>query len=132
VEEPAPKQARRQPSQQTKIISYVIIGVCVVLGALILIGSHGSGGSYSASVTGVTPVDPSTASVSFDVTNNGTTSSKPSCTIGVQDPHGSGTGGDEFQLSSSLAPGESTSSADSVTITNQDAQQATQANISCR
>jgi hypothetical protein len=126
-----------QQRKQEKIAWISIAFLAVVIG-LIVIGSNsknGSGGGkaqYSASSTGITVIDPATVSVSFQVTNNGKASGQPWCTINAQDPSDSHTGSDMFQLSNSLSPGQTTNSADSITITGQGAANVTTATVSCQ
>jgi len=127
-----PKLTKEQLRRRGKV-NLAIIAVIVVI-VIIEIATMGGGkkAQYAASTTGSAVVDPATLSVSFRVTNNGSSSGDPTCTITAQDPSGSDYGTDQFQLQGSLAPGQTTNSADSITITKQGAQYVTQTSVKCQ
>jgi len=133
VKNPAPQQTpKSRREKQTRVVAIIVFAGLAFIIFLIMLGSHSSGGSqYSASTTGSTVIDPATLSVSFKVTNNGSSSADPTCTIQAQNANDSYSGIDQFQLQGSIAPGQTTTSADSITITNQGAQYVTQTTIKC-
>lgn len=66
-------------------------------------------------------VHSSTLGVYMSVTNNGTSSGKPSCSVEVNDANPDYFGVDDITLNNSLAPGASTYLQDDVTVENQGA-----------
>jgi hypothetical protein len=131
-ETPAPtttKKPVKKPSRKQNGIAIGIIVVCIIIGVAILSASPKA--SYQTSNINFVVVDPSTVSVSFEVQNTGKASGKPNCTANVQDASYSHTGFNSGQLSNSLAPGDSTGSALSVTVTGQGASDITSAKVSC-
>ena len=95
-------------------------------------GSHHSGGgTYQASVMSYSATDPADLGVTIQVTNNGTQTGTPTCTINAQDPSGAYHGFDQVTLQGTLAAGATTHFADNVTITSQGASYVTQVTVSC-
>lgn len=80
-----------------------------------------NGSSYTASVLSAFPLSSATLGVEISVTNNGTSSGTPSCSIEVSDPNPDYFGIDDITLNNPLAPGASTELQDDVTIENQGA-----------
>lgn len=85
---------------------------------------------YPATVDGIAVLDPATVVVRFTVSNNGSESVSPSCTVRVQNAGGSYHGFDVFSMNP-IAPGASVHASGKIVITSQGAQFATQSSISC-
>ena len=85
---------------------------------------------YPATVDGTAVIDPATIGVRFTVTNNGSKSVSPSCTINLQNSGGSYHGFDVFSMNP-IAPGASVHASGHIVITGQGAQFVTQSTISC-
>jgi len=131
--QPTPTKLAKEPVKKvsnltTAIVLLVIIAI--IVGVVILL-TGGAKAKYQASSTGIAVIDPATVSVSFQVKNIGKASGTPNCTINVQDASYSHTGFNSGKLSSSLAPGQTTSSAMSITVTGQGANDITSAKVSC-
>jgi len=89
------------------------------------------GGSFKATVTGYTAVDPAELSVGLRVTNTGKTPAVPTCTVDASSPNGAYSGVDAASLTEALQPGQTVATAIPVTITGQGAEYVTSVTVSC-
>jgi len=127
------KKARNRKANKVLLpiigVLFLIIIVIAIAGA-----SHGSGKSakYSATIdtNSFNVVNPATLAVTFHVTNNGTAAGEPQCTIDVNDANSTYTGADLVTLKS-VAPGQTVTSVDNITVTKQGAQYVTAGKIDC-
>ena len=126
-----PKAPRNRLTRKGVIFLVVLAGVIAAVIALLVSVYSASGGSYKATVTGYTVINPADLAVSVRVTNTGSSASTPTCTINAQDPSDAYSGIDEVTLQGSLAPGATTNFADNLVITNHGASYVTQVTVSC-
>ncbi len=131
TQKPKPDMKKRRK------INMIILSVMAVIVLIIILASALGGSSkkakYTATVdtSNIAVINPATVSLSFKVTNTGNAPGQPWCTTHASDVNDTYSGTDYFQLSSHIQPGQTSTSADSITITKQGAQYVTQATISC-
>ena len=128
---PAAPRRRRQRGRRLRMVLWAIICSAVVIIAVTVLASSGGGAKYSARVISYTAVNPADLSVAVRVTNTGSKSGTPTCTINAQDPSYTYTGVDIATLQGSVASGASTTFVDNLTITEQGAKYVTQVTVSC-
>ena len=111
----------------------IAAGVVVLIAVIWLVASRHSGGGakYAASVQGYSVINPADLGVTVKVTNTGSGTGTPDCTINAQDASGAYHGFDQVTLQGTLAAGATTRFADNVTITSQGARYVTQVTVSC-
>lgn len=135
ISAPTRPQRHLNRSFAVKTAGLVLVGMFLltfIIEAISHSGSSGAKADYQATSTGITAINPATVSVSFRVTNVGSVSGTPTCTIEVQDPSYAYHGVDEFKLPESVDPGQTINSADpSITITKQGAAYVTAADLKC-
>jgi Domain of unknown function (DUF4307) len=123
-----------QVTAQTKWFAVMGVAIVVIVALYFLTSlfkSSGSASKYSASILKVSQVNPSTVSVQLKVTNNGSKSGSPLCTVEVGNRNAGYTGNNEFVMNDNPAPGKSVTATQQVTVSNQGAAKVTQGSISC-
>ena len=130
------KSEKPAPKKGNTVLGFIIMGILAVIIIVALVSSLGGSGKkakYTATVdtSNIVVINPATVSLSFQVKNTGNAAGQPWCTLQASDANDTYSGTDYFQLSSPIQPGQTSTSADSLTITNQGAQYVTQATISC-
>lgn len=121
----------RKSDKVAKVLAIVLVVILVVI--VIAIVASGKKAKYTATVdtSSIAVVSPTTVSVSYHVKNIGKAAGTPSCTITVNDASDAHFGEDVVSVGS-IKVGQTVTSADSITISNQGAQYVTQATINCK
>jgi hypothetical protein len=106
--------------------------ILAVIGAVVggIIAASSSGGSYSASLIGITAVSSSTLAVDLRITNNGGSPGTPSCSITANSPGDADTGVDVVSPTKPIRAHTTIFFVDDVTITNNGATNVRQSGVS--
>jgi len=96
------------------LVTLVVLALIVVL---VIALNGGTNVSYRASIASVQPFSSTEVSVSVQVTNAGSGSGTPACTINLKSPNGAYTGEGVITASQSLAQGAQTTLHDTITVT---------------
>lgn len=123
-----PKSAN---SSNTKIGCITLIVVGLLIGGAIALFGGGSGAKYTTTVSDFTVVNPADLAVTMKITNTGSKSGRPTCTVQANDPSYTYTGVDAGDLSESIAPGATTATVMNLTISKQGAQYVTNVTAKC-
>lgn len=110
---------------------YGVLGLCAFLAGCGG-GSGSGGGTFSAEVVSIIPVNPATVTVIATVTNTGISADTPSCTVRVQDTGGSYSGFDSVSLVEPVSPGDTTKFKVDLVVTNEGAAYADQGTVECK
>jgi hypothetical protein len=127
---PGRPRKRRSTRRQIFTIACVLVIAVAVISVVASLASSG-GAKYSAHVVSYTAVNPADLSVAIRVTNTGSETGTPTCTIDAEDPSYTYTGVDVATLQGTVAPGASAAFVDNLTITKQGASYVTQVTVSC-
>jgi hypothetical protein len=105
-------------------IGLIMIAVIVVV---LVVLNGGTNVSYSASIASMQPINPAAVSVSVQVTNTGSSSGTPACTVHVRSPNGAYTGEGVLTAQQTLPKGSQTTLQGTITVTHQGAHSVTSA-----
>jgi hypothetical protein len=107
--------------------SLIALAACIALA----VAGCGSSTTYKASVKDYNAINPADLAVTVQVTNAGSASGTPSCTIQASDPSGAYTGIDVATLQNPVAAGQTTRFVDNIFITHQGASYVTDVTVNC-
>jgi len=116
---------RRRRGGLLRFVALLI--VLAVIAVILILLNGGTNVSYNASIASMQPLSASEVAVSVQVTNSGSSSGTPACTINVKSPDGAYGGEGEVTASQALAKGAQTMLHDTITITHQGAHAVTAA-----
>lgn len=111
-------------------ITLIVVGLAIG-GAIALFSGGSSGAKYTATVSDFTAVNPADLAVTLKITNSGSKSGKPTCTVQANDPSYTYTGIDVGDLTDPIAQGATITTVMNLTISKQGAQYVTNATAKC-
>jgi hypothetical protein len=124
---------QRRVSRTRWAIIFLVVAIIAFAALTGVIAALTSGGSakYSASVVRFTAINLTELSVTVEVTNTGSKSGTPTCTIGAQDSSYTYTGVGDATLHGSVAPGATATFVANLAIAQQGAPYVTQVMVIC-
>jgi hypothetical protein len=110
------------------LLALLIVLILIVVIAVVLIAVNGGTNvSYRASIISMQPTNSAEVNVSVQVTNTGSDSGTPACTVSVKSPNGAYTGEGVLTANQSLPKGSQTTLHGTITVTHQGAHTVTPA-----
>ena len=110
------------------LLAVLIVLVLIVVVVVVLIAINGGTNvSYRASIASMQPINAAEVHVGVQVTNTGSGSGTPACTVNVKSPNGAYTGEGVLTAPQPLAKGSQTTLQGTITITHQGAHNVTPA-----
>ncbi len=131
-QKPTKKVQTKAEKKAANIVVAVIFLVIIGLIAWFISSVYGHKSQIKASVdtSQFNVVSSSKLGVTFHVTNNGKSAATPTCQLQVTDPNTGDSGTDGFTMDK-INPGQTVTSADTLTITGNDASGISQGTITC-
>ncbi len=117
---------RRRRGRGLLAVLIVLILIVVIVVVLIAVNG-GTNVSYRASIASMQPTNAAEVNVSVQVTNTGSDSGTPACTVNVRSPGGAYTGEGVVTAHQPLPKGGQTTLQGTITVTNQGARHVTPA-----
>jgi hypothetical protein len=110
------------------LLALLIVVILIVVIVVVLIAVNGGTNvSYRASISNMQPTNAAEVTVSVQVTNTGSDSGTPACTVNVRSPGGAYTGEGVLTAHQPLPKGGQTTLQGTITVTNQGARHVTPA-----
>ena len=124
IRETVPARRRRGGGLLGVLIALVVIAIIVVV---LVALNGGTNVSYRASIVGMQPLNNAAVDVGVRVTNTGSGSGTPACTVNVKSPGGAYTGEGILTAQQALPQGGQTTLHGTITVTHKGARNVTPA-----